>query len=270
MMRSLWTAASGMITQQTNVDVIANNISNINTTAYKRETPQFKTLLYQTIQEESTDNQGLVKPLGIQVGLGVYNTAISSKYTQGAPIQTDNKYDLAIEGKGFFMIQLPDGQTAYTRNGAFNISTGYNGNMLVNSEGYPVLDISGSPISLNENIDTSQISIEDNGAILYKDAFDNYQELTRIGVVQFNNPSGLEKMSNSLLAETERSGVARLEIFDDNLENSKVLSGYLEGSNVEAANEMVDLIVAQRAYEMNSKAIQASDEMLQLANNLRR
>lgn len=270
MMRSLWTAASGMTTQQTNVDVIANNISNINTTGYKKETSQFKTLLYQTIQDESTDSQGTTKPIGVQVGLGVRNSAIRSEFTQGILTETGNDFDLALEGKGFFMIQQADGQTAYTRNGSLGISMGNNGSVLVNSEGQPLLDINGVPIAFGNNLSTDNISIDMNGNVIYDDGMGNYQQLYQIGIAQFNNPAGLHKISNSLLLETENSGEARLEAFDDNLINSKVISGYLEGSNVDAANEMVDLIVAQRAYEMNSKAIQASDEMLQLANNLRR
>ena len=270
MMRSLWTAASGMITQQTNVDVIANNISNINTTGFKRETPQFKTLLYQTIQDESTDNEGNRKPLGIQVGLGVRNSAIRSDYMQGVLSETNNQFDFAIEGQGFFMIQLPDGETAYTRNGSFRIAVGYNENRLVNSEGYPVLDVNGEPIAFDYNMNVNNISIDDIGNITYLDGSGSYQTLYRLGIAQFNNPAGLSKMSGSLLTESEGSGNSRIEAFDNDLEGSKVASGYLESSNVDAANEMVDLIVAQRAYEMNSKAIQASDEMLQLANNIRR
>lgn len=269
MMRSLWTAASGMITQQTNVDVIANNISNINTTGFKRETPQFKTLLYQTIQEESTGNNGQVRPVGVQVGLGVRNSAIVSQYTKGVISETGNNFDLAIEGKGFFMIQLPDGSTGYTRNGAFGISMGFNGSTLVNSEGYSVLDATGNPIVFNQNTDVSLINIDSYGNVSYTIDENNQAMITQIGLAQFNNPAGLEKMSNSLLKETDASGIARIEAWDNELGKSVIRSGYLEGSNVEAANEMVDLIVAQRAYEMNSKAIQASDEMLQLANNLR-
>lgn len=269
MIRSLWTAASGMITQQTNVDVIANNISNINTTGFKRETHQFKTLLYQTIQDDATNVDGTESPLGIQVGLGVRNTAIRSEYTQGALSETGNKFDLAIEGKGFFMVELPSGEMAYTRNGAFRVAAGADGTKLVNSEGYPILDVNGNHIVFDDNLDASSISIDDDGNITYGEGL-NYQYLYRLGIAQFNNPAGLSKMSNSLLTETQASGDPRIELFDNNVEASKVKSGYLEGSNVDAANEMVDLIVAQRAYEMNSKAIQASDEMLQLANNLRR
>ena len=269
MMRSLWTAASGMITQQTNVDVIANNISNINTTGYKKETPQFKTLLYQRIQENSTDNQGNRKPVGIQVGLGVRNSAINTQYTQGVIVETGYTFDLAIEGKGFFMVQLPDGSTGYTRNGSFGISMSNSSSILVNSEGYPVLDTTGSPIVLDYDMDMSQVSVDESGNLFYDTGSETYPLGVQVGVAQFSNPVGLEKMSNSLLKETTRSGMARIEAFDNNIENSKIKSGYLESSNVEAANEMVDLIVAQRAYEMNSKAIQAADEMLQLANNLR-
>ena len=269
MIRSLWTAASGMISQQTNVDVIANNISNINTSGFKRETPQFKTLLYQTIQEDPTNNTG-ANPLGIQVGLGVRNSAIRSEYTQGVLSETGNTFDFAIEGNGFFMVELPNGETAYTRNGSFRIAAGYEANMLVNSEGYPILDMNGSRIVFNQDIDINKISIDEGGNFIYNYDDINYQILHTLGLAQFNNPAGLSKMSGSLLTQTPGSGNPRIEAYDNNLNTSKVRSGYLEGSNVDAANEMVDLIVAQRAYEMNSKAIQASDEMLQLANNLRR
>lgn len=274
MMRSLWTAASGMTTQQTNVDVIANNISNINTTGFKRETAHFKTLLYQTIQEEATNNAGQPRPVGIQVGLGVRNSAIKSEYTQGFIEETGNNFDLAIQGEGFFMIQLPDGTTAYTRNGSFGISMGNNGSALVTSEGYPVMDSTGTPIVFDQDMDMTAISIDTDGNIMYSDDFGYGEEITyylgvQIGRAQFNNPSGLEKMSGSLLQETPASGPARIEGVDPGVDQSIVKSGNLESSNVDAANEMVNLIVAQRAYEMNSKAIRASDEMLQLANNLR-
>ncbi len=270
MMQSLWTAASGMTSQQRNLDVISNNISNINTTGYKRETPQFKTLLYQTVQDTSTDSQGAPKPLGVQVGLGVRNSSIRTEYSQGILDETGNKFDLALEGKGFFMIGLPNGEIAYTRSGAFGVSMGYNGSSLVDSEGNPVLDINGEPIIFDINMDITNLSINDTGNIIHDDGQGNYQQMFQIGLAQFNNPAGLSKISNSLLIETESSGAPRIEAYDGNIENTKVVSGYLEGSNVDVAGEMVDLIVAQRAYEMNSKAIQASDEMLQIANNLRR
>lgn len=270
MMRSLWTAASGMTTQQLNVDTISNNLANINTTGYKKESAEFKSLLYQTIQEQSYDNNGDPKPSGIQVGLGVRNSGVASQYTQGNLLETGNDFDLAIEGKGFFMVQTQDGQVAYTRNGSFGLANGVGGVTIANSDGYPVLDSTGMPIVIDDMYDASEISLNEFGELCYPDETGNDVPIgIRIGVVQFNNPAGLEKMSGSLLKETEASGTPRNEADDYNLKTSKIRQGYLEGSNVQAVDEMVNLIVAQRAYEMNSKVITAADEMLQLANNIR-
>lgn len=271
MMRSLWTAASGMISQQTNIDTISNNIANINTTGYKKATTEFKTLLYQTIQKTSTDNTGAEKPVGIQVGLGVKNSAITSQYTQGSLQETGNDFDFAIQGKGFFMVQMEDGSVAFTRNGSFRASIGLNGTTISDSEGRPVLDSTGAPIVLDASYNTADITIDSAGNICYPDASGNPQPIgIQIGLAQFNNPAGLEKLSSSLLKETSASGVAQLESMVDGLSVSIIKQGYLEASNVQAVDEMVNMIVAQRAYEMNSKAITASDEMLQQANNLRR
>lgn len=271
MMRSLWTAASGMVSQQTNVDTISNNLANINTTGYKKETAQFKSLLYQTIQKATTDSNGEDKPVGAQTGLGVKNSAIISQFSQGSVTETSNAYDFAIQGDGFFMVQTGEGEVGYTRNGSFGLSIGTEGILLATTEGYPVLDASGEPIVLDVNLNTSKLDIDEYGNLMYPDENDSLQPMgIQIGLAQFNNPAGLEKSSNSMLKETAASGSARLEGEDENLVKSKVKKGYLEASNVQAVNEMVDLIVAQRAYEMNSKAISASDEMLQQANNLRR
>ncbi|MFV0343452.1 MAG: flagellar basal-body rod protein FlgG [Anaerocolumna sp.] len=271
MMRSLWTAASGMISQQTSVDTISNNLANINTTGYKKETAQFKTLLYQTIQDSTTDNAGQLKPVGAQVGLGVRNSAIISQYTQGTLKETGNSFDFAIAGNGFFMVQLADGSTGYTRNGSFGLSIGSDGITLATSEGYPVLDNTGQPIVLPNEFDTSKIEVDDHGNLMYTLEDGTVESLDiKVGLAQFSNPAGLEKTSNSILKETQASGTARIEGEDANISDSLIKKGYLEASNVQAANEMVDLIVSQRAYEMSSKAINASDEMLQQANNLRR
>jgi flagellar basal-body rod protein FlgG len=264
-MRSLWTAASGMITQQTNVDTISHNLANINTTGYKKETAEFKSLLYQTIQEQSFDNNGNPKPYGIQVGLGVRNSAITSHYTQGDIIETGNNFDFAIEGKGFFMVRLPDGSTAYTRNGSFGLANGEDGLTLADSQGNAVLDTTGMPIVIDSIYDTNKITVSQQGELIYEDGAMG----VRIGIAQFNNPEGLLKMSGSLLKETLSSGQARLEAEDTMITASKVHQKHLESSNVQAVDEIVNLIVAQRAYEMNSKVITATDEMLQQANNLR-
>lgn len=270
MMRSLWTAASGMTTQQTNVDTISNNLANINTTGYKKETAEFKSLFYQTIQENSYDNNGNPKPTGIQVGLGVRNSAITSLYTQGSLLQTGNDYDFAIEGKGFFMVRAQDGSIGYTRNGSFGLATGVDGLTISDSDGNPLLDTTGSAIVIDDMYDPAKLTINEYGELTYPD--DNNVQVAigiEIGIAQFNNPAGLEKSSGSLLKETEASGLPRLEADDFMLEKSKIRQGYLEGSNVQAVDEIVNLIVAQRAYEMNSKIITAADQMLQQANNLR-
>lgn len=270
MMRSLWTAASGMISQQTNVDTISNNLANINTTGYKKESAEFKSLLYQTIQEQSYDNNGDAKPYGIQVGLGVRNSAITSQYTQGTLNETGNDFDLALEGNGFFMVQTQDGGTAYTRNGSFLLTVGPGGVTLANSDGNPVLSTDMQPIVIDDQYSATGITINEQGELCYPDATGTSVPIgIKIGVAQFNNPSGLDKGSNSLLKETDASGAARLEATDMALTQSRIRQGYLESSNVQAVDEMVNLIVAQRAYEMNSKIITASDEMLQQANNLR-
>jgi flagellar basal-body rod protein FlgG len=259
-----------MISQQTNVDTISNNLANINTTGYKKETAEFKSLLYQTIQEQSYDNNGDAKPYGIQVGLGVRNSAITSQYTQGSLNETGNDFDLAIEGNGFFMVQTQDGGTAYTRNGSFLLTVGPSGVTLANSDGNPVLDTEMQPIVIEDQYTATGITINEQGELCYPDETGTAVPIgIKVGLAQFNNPSGLDKGSNSQLKETDASGAARLEASDMSLTQSRIRQGYLESSNVQAVDEMVNLIVAQRAYEMNSKIITASDEMLQQANNLR-
>lgn len=270
MVRSLWTAASGMAAQQTYVDTISNNLSNVNTVGFKKEQAEFKSLLYQTIQQKTTDSEGKQKPVSAQVGLGVRTSAITSRFTQGSLNATGNTTDLAIEGDGLFMLQLEDGSIGYTRNGSFQFMMGTDGVTLANSDGYPVLDESGAPIVLPENVRTNKVTITNNGQVCYPDENNNAQPIgIQIGLAQFANPSGLEKMSGSILKETAASGIASIESQADGIKKSKIHQGYLEASNVEAVDEMVNMIVAQRAYELSSKAITASDEMLQQANHLR-
>lgn len=272
MVRSLWTAATGMIAQQTNVDTIAHNLSNVNTTGYKTEVAEFKSLLYQNLQTRTTSANGEEKPISAQVGLGVRNSSITSIFRQGSFMESSSESAFAIDGKGFFAVKGDDGNTYYTRNGNFNWSVG-NGNRLVltTSEGFPVLDKTGKAIELTGEYSSSAITITSDGTICYPDASGNPKPLgIAIGLTQFQNPEGLEKLDSSLYGQTQASGGPLNEATTNNLKKSKVVQGYLEGSNVQVADEMVNLIIAQRAYEMNSKAITASDEMLQQANNLRR
>ena len=153
MLRSLWTGASGMIAQQTNVDTISNNLANVNTVGYKKETVEFRSLLYQKLQTETTDHNGDPKPVIGQVGSGVRTGAITSRFTQGNLTQTENPTDLAIDGEGFFSVQTPNGETAYTRNGSLVFAIATDGLALTNSEGYPLLDTTGSPIVLPTTTD---------------------------------------------------------------------------------------------------------------------
>ncbi len=271
MVRSLWTAATGMIAQQANLDTIAHNLSNVNTYGYKTEVNEFKSLLYQTLQTRTTTANGDQKPTSAQVGLGVRNSAISSIFTTGNMINTGRETSFAIDGKGFFAVRGADGNTYYTRNGNLQFTLSGNGNMLADSEGLPVLDTNANPIILSEDYVVSNIVVSSDGTICYPDESGNPQSLgITIGLYQFNNPNGLEKLADSLYAQSAASGQPINESTNPNVQRSKVIQNYLEGSNVQVADEMVNMIVAQRAYELNSKAIIASDEMLQQANNLRR
>lgn len=272
MVRSLWSAATGMNAQQTNVDTIANNLANVNTVGYKTQTAQFKSLLYQTLQTATTTANGTPKPTTSQVGLGVRNSSINSSFSQGSLLSSNSDTAFAIEGEGFFAIRGSDGNTYYTRNGDFTWATnGGSGMILTNQDGLPVLSSTGRTITLNSSYITSKITIGQDGTVCYPDANNNAQSLgISIGMYQFNNPGGLKRAGDSLWEVTAASGRALNEATNANVTPSRMVQGYLEGSNVQVADEMVNLIVAQRAYEMNSKAITTTDEMMQTANNLKR
>lgn len=271
MMRSLWTAASGMTSQQTAVDVIANNLANVNTTGYKTQTAQFKTLLYQTIQAVTTSANGDTKPVGAQVGLGVRNSAIATNFKQGPLNETGITTDFAISGAGFFQVMNGEGDTLYTRDGSFLWAPMEDGSaMLCNSQGNAVLDTTGAPITLDAEYNVSKVEIDINGNVNYPDENEQMAPLgMQIGLVQFSNPAGLTRASDSTYIESDASGMPMYEV-DGEVTPSQLRQSYLEASNVNVADEMVNLIVAQRAYEMNSKAITTSDDMLQQANQLKR
>lgn len=271
MMRSLWTAASGMKAQQISLDTISNNLANINTTGYKKETTDFQSLLYQTVQERTNDTNINEKPISAQVGLGVRISAITTSYNgDGELIESDGDFDFGINGEGFFMVQMPDGSTSYTRNGHFIMAVDNDGMTLTTADGYPVLDTNGNRITFNMDFDINTLYFDNHGNIFARGDDNNPVALNiSIGITQFNNPSGLTKIGDSYLKESAASGTPRVEGLDATLTRSIVKHKYLEHSSVQAVDEMVDMIVTQRAYEMNSKAIQASDEMLQQANNLR-
>lgn len=270
MMRALWSAASGMVAQQTSVDTISNNLANVNTVGFKAEKAEFKSLLYQTIQSPTTTANGANKPINAQVGLGTRTAAITSQYTQGALTESASNTAFAINGAGFFAVRGSDGNTYYTRNGNFQIAVSTNGMMLTDSYGNPVLNSQGNAIEFPNNTNVNTLSVNSAGEIFYEVNGKLTSSGEYIGVYQFSNPAGLEKLSGSLLAETQASGQPINERTSTDVTKSEIYQNYLESSSVQVVDEMVNLIVAQRAYEMNSKAIQAADDMLSQANQLKR
>lgn len=272
MVRSLWTGAAGMNAQQVNVDTIANNLANVNTTGYKSQQAQFKSLLYQTLQTKATNADGTPKPVSSEIGLGVRPSSINSNFNQGSLLASNSTTAFAIQGDGFFAVNGADGNTYYTRNGDFNWSIAANGGMMLcTTEGYPVLSSNGRAITMPRAFEASRITINSNGEVCYPDGNNNPTPVgITIGLFQFRNPNGLERQGDSLWAQTESSGEAINEARNANVQPSQIVQGYLEGSNVSVADEMVNLIVAQRAYESNSKVITTSDTMMELANNLKR
>lgn len=272
MVRSLWSAATGMNAQQANVDTIANNLANVNSVGYKAQVAQFKSLLYQRLQTVTTTANGNPKPTSSQVGLGVRTSSINSIFRQGSLLDSDSDTAFAIEGDGFFAVRGEDGVNYYTRNGDFTWALGNNGGMtLTNADGLPVLDSTGRPIALSRDYIASKLTITEDGEICYPNELNNPEPIgIRIGTFQFSNPGGLNRVGDTLFAETNASGRALNEDTTPDVNKSRIIQGYLEGSNVQVANEMVNLIVAQRAYEMNSKAITTSDSMMETANNLKR
>ncbi|SFC18238.1 flagellar hook-basal body protein [Butyrivibrio sp. YAB3001] len=274
MVRSLWSAATGMNAQQTNVDTISNNLANVNSTGYKAQGAQFKSLLYQELQTVTTTANGSPKPVTSQVGLGVRTSSINQFFSQGSLLNNDNPAALAISGDGFFGYQDANGDTIYTRNGNFTwalVTSGGTQIELTTAEGNPVLDINNQPITM-DNAVASRITIDGEGKIYYPDDKGIPQDQGKqIGLWQFTNREGLERVGSVAWRETAASGAPILESTAGNqIKKSELVQGYLEGSNVNVATEMVNLIVAQRAYEMNSTAIKTTDEMMQTANGLKR
>lgn len=268
MMRALWTAGQGMIAQQFNVDVISNNLANVNTTAYKKERVEFKDMLYETISRANQTEDGEGKPVNLQVGHGTAAVANVKNFAIGNFEKTDNPLDFAIDGEGFFTVRGAKGDMVFTRDGSFKVSNSLEGNKLTTSDGYHILDTEGEEILINFNL--SNMVVSSSGEISFVNQESGEIEPTgqSINVVKFNNRYGLESIGNNFYARTPASG----EPIQDELlgERSIVNQSFLESSNVQVVEEMVKLITAQRAYEINSKSIQAADEMLSMANNLRR
>ncbi|AWG43125.1 flagellar basal-body rod protein FlgG [Candidatus Borreliella tachyglossi] len=264
MMRALWTAASGMKAQQYNVDTIANNLSNIDTTGFKKIRAEFEDLVYQTQRRAGTPaTEDTVRPLGNQVGHGTKVSATHRIFEQGKLKVTNLNTDVAIEGDGFYKMLLPDGTYGYTRDGSFKIDA--NGD-LVTSQGYKLLP----EISFPEEYIKDSITISQEGIISVKVNGDTDPvELGQIEIVRFVNPAGLIAIGSNAFKETIGSG-EEISGTPGSDGMGRLRQGILEMSNISIAEEMVAMIVAQRAYEINSKAIQTSDNMLGIANNLKR
>jgi flagellar basal-body rod protein FlgG len=253
-MRALAIAATGMNAQQTNLEVIANNIANINTTGFKRARAEFSDLLYQVERLAGVPNQAnaSVVPEGAHIGLGVKTSAIRNLHVQGSLTSTGNKYDLALVGSGMFQIEGPNGETLYTRAGAFNTNaTG----QLVTIDGNPVMP------SITVPADTVEVIVNKSGQVFARIADQTaVQELGQLTLATFANEAGLAPLGDNLFGETEASGPANVGVAGDPGFGT-IEQGYLENSNVDPVKEITDMISAQRAYEMNSKVIKAADEM---------
>ncbi|HBA70991.1 MAG: flagellar basal body rod protein FlgG [Geobacteraceae bacterium GWC2_55_20] len=262
MIRALWTAASGMQAQQKNIDVVANNLANVNTTGFKRSRADFQDLMYQNLKSTGSPATNATQvPTGIQIGLGTRLAAVTKIFAPGDFSQTGNELDIAIEGDGFFQIQQPDGTTGYSRAGAFKRDSQ---GRIVTTDGNPLLP----EIVIPSN--ATKINIGSDGTVSVQQA--GQSAPTTVGSIQlaaFSNPAGLSAQGKNIYLPSDASGTATTGTPGQNGLGT-VTQGLLEMSNVNVAEEMVNMIVGQRAYEINSKAVQASDEMLQTANNMRR
>jgi flagellar basal-body rod protein FlgG len=261
MIRSMMTAATGMDAQQLYMDTISNNLSNVNTTGYKRIKMEFQDLMYQALREPGTRNvEGAVSPAGIEVGLGVKPSATQRVFEQGSVVRTENPMDIAIQGEGLFQVTLPDGSTAYTRDGSFSLSSE---GTIVTSSGFPL-----SPsITVPPGAGAIQVSQED-GTVSVQIGSER-QVIGQIELARFINPSGLRAVGGNLYTETEATGAPMIQNPGEE-GTGTLMQNYVESSNVQAVQEMVNMITAQRAYEIVSKSITVSDEMLSTANNLKR
>ena len=262
MIRSLWSAATGMQAQTLNIDVISNNLANVSTSGFKKSRADFQDLLYQTLRSPGVSSSADTQvPTGIQVGHGVRPAATQKMFTQGEFQKTENELDMAIEGDGFFQILQPNGETAYTRAGSFKLDSD---GRVVTSDGFPL-----EP-EITVPTDAVSLSIGTDGTVSVLLANETAgTEIGKIELADFTNPAGLNSIGRNLYLPTASSGDATVGTPGEDGYGT-IAQGYLELSNVSVVDEMVNMIVAQRAYETNSKTIQASDEMLQTATNLRR
>jgi len=263
MMRALWSAASGMIGQQKHMDVVSHNIANVNTYGNKKVRAEFQDLIYQTLREAGAESGADSQyPTGLQIGLGTRVAATQRVFTQGALQTTDNPTDIGIQGEGFFRIEMPDGTIAYTRDGTFKLDSN---RRMVTTDGYPLAD----GITIDEAAPSSSIVISGDGRVSCTPAGGEQQVVGQITLARFVNPAGLTAVGKNLFVVSAASG--------DPIEGNPgedgagtLTQGTLEMSTVQIVEEMVEMIISQRAYESNSKAVTTSDSMLEIANGLKR
>lgn len=261
MMRALGIAATGMEAQQTNVEIISNNIANVSTSGFKRSMAEFQDLLYQSQARVGTasSESGTLLPTGTQLGLGVRNAGITRITTQGSLTQTDNKLDLAVDGRGYFGVTLPNGDVVYTRDGSFQLSAS---GQIVTNDGYPVVPgISVSPTA-------QDVTINQAGQVIETTAAGKQQTVGQLQLFNFTNEAGLEALGSNNFRYTDASGDPTQGLPNDPGFGS-VRQGYLEASNVNVVQEITSLIQAQRAYELNSKVIEAADQMMQTTSQIK-
>lgn len=256
MLRALWTGATGMSAQQFMIDTIANNLANVNTTGYKRQRVNFKDLYYQELWMGRSDV--------ISVGHGARVSDSMRSFAPGNLQETGDPLSLAIEGSGFFCVELPDG-TAYTRDGNFRLD---GDGVLVTADGYRVVSEGGYGGEITIPPDATEISVSPDGTV-YARVGDEMRNVGQIRVAMFPNPAGLEAVGRNFFRQTTASGEPRTVVPGEE-GSGRILSGFLETSNVQIVSEMVNLIIAQRAFELNSKAVETADQMLAIANNLKR
>jgi len=262
MIRSLWTSATGMQAQELNIDVISNNLANVNTSGFKKSRAEFQDLLYENLRPAgAASSADTTIPTGVQMGHGARPSAVQKLFSQGDFQNTENELDWAIEGDGFFQIELPNGDTSYSRCGEFKLDAD---GRIVNADGYllvPQLTVPTDTVSITVGMDGTVSAIQANDPIP--------REIGTIQLARFVNPAGLRSLGKNLFVPTEGSGD---EIVGTAGQDGfgTIAQGFLERSNVSVVDEMVNMITAQRAYETNSKVIQTADDMLQMANNLKR
>jgi flagellar basal-body rod protein FlgG len=262
MMRALWTSASGMIAQQNHIDTISNNLANVNTTGYKKSRADFTDTLYQTMRAAGTsESSATTFPTSVSVGLGSQMVSTTMLFSQGTFQQTDNPLDVAIEGSGFFVVTLPNGTQAYTRDGSFKVD---GEGRIVTSQGYPL----EPEIVIPSDMETLGIGTDGTVSVV-RSGQTTSEQLGQMQLAIFQNPGGLSRVGGNLYTPTAASGEATVGNPGEEGRGS-LQQGVLENSNVQIVEEMVNLIIAQRAFETNSRAIQTADEMLGIANALRR